>query len=142
MMVQHGAKVALHYILHVEGKQIDSSQESEPLIYTHGARQMIPGFEKNLEGMEPGEKKNFLVEPEYGYGLRDEEMIRKLPREEFQDESMLKEGEILSGSVGQQPFQATIVKIQDDEVTLDFNHPLAGKILEFEVEILSVKNEE
>lgn len=142
MMIQQGAKVALHYVLYVEGEKIDFSVESEPLIYQHGAYQMIPGFEKNLEGMESGAKKKFEVEPELAYGLRDEEMLRKVPRENFEDESILKEGEILSGSIGEQPFQATIVEVGENEVTLDFNHPLAGKVLEFEVEIVSVESVE
>ncbi len=138
-MIKHGSKVSFHYTLMVEGQVVDSSFGEDPLLYEQGLGQVIPGLEEALEGLKVGDKKAFVVAAEKGYGLHNPEAVEKIPRQAFKDSDLLKVGEIVTGEVGDQPFQATVLDLNEEEVTLDLNHPLAGKELHFEVEIQTVE---
>jgi len=137
-MIEKGKKVTIHYTLTVEGRVVDTTEGEQPLVFEHGSGQLIPGFEDSLSGLKTGDKKNFEVSPEEGYGPHNASAVEKIPRDAFKDETDLAAGKIITGQVGEQPFQATIIQLDDKEVTLDLNHPLAGKTLSFEVEILAV----
>ncbi len=138
-MIQNGSKVSLHYTLTVEGEVVDSSVGEEPLVYLHGEGDVLEGFEEATLGLKPGDKKTFQVSPEKGYGPHDPGAIEVLPRSAFPDPEDIEVGQVLSGEIGGQPFQATIVNLTDQEVTLDLNHPLAGKVLDFEIQVVSVE---
>jgi len=138
-MIKKGSKVSFHYTLKVEGELVDTSSGQDPLLYEHGSGQMIPGLEENVEGLKQGDKKNFSVDPEKGYGHIDPQAVQKLPLKAFKDQGVLKAGEVVAGKIGDQPFQAKVIQVDEKEVTLDLNHPLAGKILDFEVQIITVE---
>jgi FKBP-type peptidyl-prolyl cis-trans isomerase SlyD len=137
-MIKKGSQVKLHYTLSVDDEVVDSSQNDEPLSYTHGEEQIVPGLEEHLEGMGVGEKKKATVDPEKGYGLYSEEGLQAVARSAFNDPSGLKPGDVVSGQAEGQAFEARVTEVGDEEITLDLNHPLAGKTLEFEVEIVEV----
>jgi len=138
-MIQKGSKVSIHYTLKVEGEVVDSSVGQDPLNYEHGSGDIIPGLEEQLEGLKRGDKKTFIVSPEKAYGQHNPQAVEKLPRSAFKEAGEIQVGQVVSGQVGDQPFQATIVEANTDEVTLDLNHPLAGKTLNFEVEIMAIE---
>ena len=140
-MISAGSIVSFHYTLKVEGETVDTSIGGDPLTYEQGKGQMIPGLEEEVAGLAKGDKKSFSVWSEKGYGSHKPEVIQKLPRNAFKDEDILKVGEVVAGEIKGQPFQAKIVEVATEEVTLDFNHPLTGKTLDFEVEIVGIQGE-
>ncbi len=132
--------VKVHYTLTVEGKVIDSSKGREPLEFQVGGRQMIQGFEKALMGMRVGEKKSFQVSPGEGYGQEDPRGIQEVSRDKLPSDINPEVGMTLyaRGSKGQ-TIPARIIEVRKDVVVMNFNHPLAGKTLNFEVEIIEIK---
>lgn len=138
-MIQDGSRVKLHYTLTVDGETIDSSEGKEPLEYEHNRGQIIPGLEAQLAGLNPGDRKEVVVEPDQGYGERDPEAIQEVPKAAFADGvEDLEPGVVVSGQSGENVFRATVVAVKEETVELDFNHPLAGKTLHFNVEVVSV----
>lgn len=138
MQIQDGSTVEIHYTLVVENEVVDSSAGKEPLKYVQGSGEIIPGLEEELTGLAAGDKKEVLVEPEKGYGPSDPEAVRQLPRDAFQNPETLEVGALVGGTVKGQQFQARIASIDDESVTIDLNHPLAGKTLNFAVEVVHV----
>lgn len=142
MKIQEKSVVTMHYTLTSdEGDTIDSSVGSEPMAFIQGVGMLIPGLEADLEGKEKGYKANVKIEPKNGYGERSEEAVYTVPKEGFKPEN----GEELI--VGMQvqleteggPALAIVSAIEGDDVKLDMNHPLAGMNLNFDVEILDVR---
>lgn len=138
-MIQKGSKVVINYTLTVDGEVVDQSEGREPLSFEHGAGQIIPGLEEKILGMKKGDKKKVQVAPEKAYGERQEEAVQKVPLTAFEETKELKVGDIVKGQVEDQQFQAVIIELGDAEVTLDMNHPLAGKTLHFDIEVVSVE---
>ncbi|MBI4368761.1 MAG: peptidylprolyl isomerase [Elusimicrobia bacterium] len=139
LIIQQGSSVKIHYTLTVDGSVVDSSSGREPLSYVQGSGQVIPGLESQIQGLKAGDKKSVSVNPEEGYGQVNPNALRKVPKSSFQDAKNLKVGAMVQGDAGGKPFQAKIAAISKDEITLDFNHPLAGKKLEFQIEVIEVK---
>lgn len=137
-MIKEGSKVKFDYTLTVDGKVTDTSAGRGPLEYVHGAGHIIPGLEKELLGMKVGDKKTVKVAPEEGYGLVLEEAIRRVPKEAIGGAENLKVGDMVGASNEGHTFRAVVKEITDKEVVLDFNHPLAGKELNFDVEIKEI----
>ena len=137
-MIKEGSKVKFDYTLTVDGKVTDTSAGRGPLEYTHGSGQIIPGLEKELEGMKVGDKKSVTVSPEEGYGKVQEESIRRIPTSAVGGADNLKIGDMVGASNAGHTFRAIVKEITDTEVVLDFNHPLAGKTLHFDVEIKEI----
>jgi len=137
-MIEDGKTVKFHYTLTVKGEVADSSEGKEPFEYEHGNGSIIPGLSKELEGLAPGDKREVTVKPEEAYGLVDSEALIEVPK------SRLPQGELQIGTVltapgeGGQKLTAVIKEIRTETVILDFNHPLAGKSLFFQVEIIEV----
>jgi len=138
-VIAAGSKVKMHYTLTVDGAVVDSSQGKDPLAFAQGGGMIIPGLDKELLGMKPGEKKKVTVAPADGYGEHRPDGIQEVPKKNFADQNKLILGAVVGGQVGQRKFQAKIHKIGGETVTLDFNHPLAGKTLNFDIEIVSVE---
>jgi len=138
MAISNGVKVQMHYTLTVDGETVDSSQRNKPLSFVQGEHKIIAGLEKQLAGLKAGDSKKVAVPPEDAYGPRREEGIQTLPSSTFSDPNTLKIGGLVQGSVDGNPFRARVMEIGKDTITLDLNHPLAGKTLEFEIEIVSV----
>lgn len=132
--------VSLHYVLTVDGEQIDTSREDSPIDFLQGHNNIIPGLEHQLYGMKVGDKKEVTVSPKDGYGERAAEDIKDVPRSEFPDDIPLKPGVYLQVE-DKDGFleEATIVEVGKDTVKLDFNHPLAGKELHFQVEVVDLR---
>lgn len=137
-MIENGSKVRIHYTLKVDEELIDSSTKGEPFSYIQGQGQIIPGLEEALEGLDEGEKKTVVLPPEKAYGPRDPQAMREVPKSAFQKMDSLKVGDWVQGEVNNRQFQAVVAEIKGEDVVLDLNHPLAGKTLEFEVEVLEV----
>ncbi|ASJ97602.1 MULTISPECIES: peptidylprolyl isomerase [Shewanella] len=139
IITQHTA-VSIHYSLtNQQGELIESSFEGEPMLYLHGAENMIPGLEKALEGKSVGDKLEVTVEAEEAYGPYHDGLRQDVPLAAFGDIEDIVPGMrfIAETEMGQRPVQVTEVK--DDVVVVDGNHPLAGQTLNFSVEVLSVR---
>jgi FKBP-type peptidyl-prolyl cis-trans isomerase 2 len=138
-MIQKGSKVKIHYTLSVDGEQIESSRGGEALSYVHGEGNIIPGLEEELAGLSEGDTKDVRVTPDQAYGQRDPGAVQQVPKTAFQEPDKLDVGGMVSGRTGEgQAFQARVTEIGDDTVTLDLNHPLAGKTLDFQIEVVGV----
>ena len=142
--IKKGDKVKVEYTGKLEdGSVFDSSEGKEPLQFEVGAQQVIPGFEKAVEGMKKDEEKEFTLKVDEAYGPVKEEMVQEIPRDKLPAEPEPKEGMMLmmQAPTGQQ-IPAKITKVEDDKVTIDINHPLAGKDLTFSVKVVGVNDPE
>lgn len=122
-----------------DGQVIDSSKGREPLAYLHGAGNIVPGLETELAGKAVGDSFKADVPPERGYGQPNPEMIQELPGEAFQGVEEVKPGMHFQANGPQGPVNVRVTKVEDDTVTIDGNHPLAGKTLHFDVEVTDVR---
>lgn len=137
--IQEGSIVQINYTLTVDGDVVDSSEGREPLSYTQGQGQIIPGLEKELVGLSIGDEKSVTVSPEEGYGVIDPQAFIEVPKDQLAPDVVPTIGQILRGNDNNgQPFQAAISKIDDKMVTLNLNHPLAGKTLTFQVKVVDI----
>lgn len=139
LVIANGREVTLHYTLSVDGKVIDSSKGGAPLMYKQGSQQIIPGLARQLEGMHVGDKKSITVVPQEGYGNVNPNAIKEVQRSYFPANSKPDVGMTVEvKSKEGQKFHARISEVKKDTVVLDFNHSLAGKMLHFDVEIVSI----
>jgi len=136
-----GTVVALHYTLYDDGTQVLDASDSEPIQYLHGADNIVAGLEQGLTGHLAGERVKVRVPPEQGYGDRAEGGQHKLPREHFPQDIEIEPGMPL-GAEGPDGENMTVwvVAVEPDGITLDLNHPLAGRTLLFDVAIESVRS--
>lgn len=141
MVIANKKVVSIHYKLtDDDGEVIQDSAAGEPLIYLHGAGNIIPGLESALKGKTTGDKLNVSVDPEQGYGARNDALIQELPRDLFQGVEDIQEGMQFQARSEQGTQVITVTKVDGDRVTVDGNHPLAGQTLNFEVEVESVRD--
>jgi FKBP-type peptidyl-prolyl cis-trans isomerase SlyD len=140
LKVQDGHVVSMDYTLQVDGEVLDTSSGHEPLEFLQGAGNIIPGLEQELYGMLIGESKKVIVQPDEGYGALDPEAFVEVPKEQFPPTIPLETGiEIQVTNQDGKPMSARIDSVSDDSVRLDFNHPLAGKELHFDVKVVSLR---
>ncbi len=142
--VVNGNKVKVHYVgTFTDGTEFDSSyKRGSPIEFEVGSGQMISGFDKGVVGMTAGEKKNLELGIAEAYGPRHDEAIQQVPKGMFPEEFKFTEGATITGNTPDgQPFMAKVLTEQDTSVTLDFNHPMAGRNLKFEVELVEIVNE-
>ena len=141
MTIKENSAVSFHYTLTDDaGAQIDSSAGQDPLAYLHGAGNIIPGLEKALEGKAAGDQLKVSVSAEEGYGPVQPELIQDVPRSAFQGVESIEVGmqfEAQTGQGGAVP--VTVTAVSEETVTVDGNHPLAGKSLHFDVTIEAVR---
>lgn len=135
-----GDTVHIHYTGRLEdGTVFDTSQDRDPLSFTLGEGQVIPGFEEAVSGMEPGQTKTTTIPSDQAYGPRREELQLSMPREQFPDNVEPEIGQPLQMQTAEgQVFQVTVVGQDEEAVQLDANHPLAGKDLTFDIELVKV----
>ena len=132
--------VSVHYSgSYTDGEVFDSSEGREPLLFLVGHGQMVSGFEQEMLGAEIGENREFTLTPEKAYGMRDESAIQKVPKSQFPDDMQLVPGMVLGAQSDRGPVQFSVVSIDDDEVTVDFNHQMAGMTLRFSVEVIGIR---
>lgn len=136
-----GTRITLHFSVQLEnGDIVDSNFERDPATFTVGDGNLLPGFEKALFGMYEGEHKTLVIKPEDGFGQRNPNNIQEIPRSQFNPELELTEGLMLSFADAQKTELPGVVQRFDDEVVvIDFNHPLAGRNILFEVAILKIE---
>ena len=135
-----GDSVKIHYTGTLDdGTQFDSSDGREPLAFELGSGQVIPGFEKAVEGMSVGDNKSVNISPEDAYGPHNEQMVQEVPRSALPDDLTPEVGMGLQaqGPDGQVA-NLVVTSVQDDSITVDGNHPLAGKALNFAIELVSI----
>lgn len=131
---------SIHYTLTDEtGQVLDKSPESSPLRYFHGAGNIIPGLEKALAGKQVGDTLKVDVAPEEAYGVRNEGLVKVVPREAFQGVDNVAPGMQFQAQGDNGPLLVTVVSVGDGQVTVDGNHPLAGKALHFDVQVADVR---
>ena len=134
-----GDTVRIHYTGRLDdGSTFDSSQGREPLEFTLGEGQVIPGFEDGVEGMSPGEEKTVTIPADQAYGPRNDDMVLVVDRAQFPDHIRPEVGQQLQMSQDGQVAIVTIVDVDDDSVTLDANHPLAGEDLTFDLRLVEI----
>ncbi|MCC7202504.1 MAG: peptidylprolyl isomerase [Nitrospirae bacterium] len=139
MSVSEGSQVSIEYTLRLDDKTvIDSNVGGAPLTYVHGSHQIIPGLEKSLTGMKVGDKKEVRVKPEDGYGPVDNNALLEVNKEQVPSESIVKGSNLQGRDNNGNIFTARVTEVKDKTVVLDFNHPLAGKTLYFEVKVLNI----
>ncbi|MGR9116137.1 MAG: FKBP-type peptidyl-prolyl cis-trans isomerase [Gammaproteobacteria bacterium] len=140
MQVADNMAVSIHYTLTNDaGETLDSSMGGDALVYLHGQGNIIPGLEKALAGKSPGDKLNVSIAPAEAYGEYVEEMVQVIPRKMFEGIDTVEVGMQFHADVSSGPGIVTVVKVEGDEVTIDGNHPLAGEVLNFDVEITDVR---
>lgn len=140
--IQDGSQVKFHYVLTVDGQTVDSSRSAEPLSIVMGSGQIIPGLEEKIRGLSKGDRREIVVPPEKGYGPVKPEAIQKVPRKNFQGAADIKVGSTVTAQDQGRLIQARITEVGKDHFTVDMNHPMAGKTLNFDIEIMDVASPE
>ena len=139
--IGQNSTVTLHFALKFEnGDIVDSNFEKDPATFTVGGGSLLPGFENKLFGLKKGDKRSFAVQPEEGFGTPNPQNVQVMPRNQF-DGMELDYGILVifqDAAGGEMP--GVVKAFNDQQVTVDFNHPLAGKVITFDVEIITVHN--
>ena len=140
MTITQNKVVSMHYTVKNDaGDVIDSSAGKDPLLYMQGHRNIIPGLEAALEGKTAGDKIQASIEPSQGYGEVIEELIQQVPRAAFEGVETLEVGMNFQAQSEQGPVTVVITKVEDEAITVDGNHPLAGQTLHFDVEVVDIR---
>ena len=141
MQISEHKVITLNYeVVDDQGQLIDRSEEGGPLAYIHGTGQLIPGLVTALADRDQGDKISVDVPPEQGYGERDEEGVQTVSRDQFDDDDEIEVGMQFEAQDDEGHQIVTVVAVDGESITLDTNHPLAGKNLHFDVEVLEVRD--
>ncbi len=145
MSVSTNKVVSFHYRLHeLDGGLLEESYGADPTLYLHGHNNLLAAIEKAMEGKNTGDKLSVAVTPEEGYGLRREGAIQRIPIKHLLDhekiKNRLKPGAKVAVNTQHGPWEAVVLKVGKFNVDVDSNHPLAGKHLNFEIEIVDVRD--
>ena len=139
-LICEGAEVTLHFSLSLEdGQQVDSNFDADPATFTVGDGSLLPGFEQVLVGLGSGAKQSFRMAPEQGFGQPNPNNVQQVKRNSFEDGAELETGLVMTFlDANKVEVPGVIREFDDEHVTVDFNHPLAGRTILFDVHILSV----
>jgi len=141
MTIAQDSVVTIHYTLTDDaGKVIDSSESRDPLAYLHGHGNIVAGLERELEGRNAGDKLQVKLTPADGYGEYDKQLVQRVPRRALQGIANVRVGMQLHAQTPHGPRAVTVTHLTGDMVTIDANHPLAGKSLNFDVEVVEVRS--
>ncbi len=134
-------QVTLHFsIALADGQLIDSTFAKQPATFIVGDQSLLPGFEQALRGLKAGDKRSFFFKPEQAFGKHQPDNVRRMPKNVFAADIALTEGLVVSfADPNQAELPGVIQKVGDNYVMVDFNHPLAGKDIHFQVEIIAVQ---
>jgi len=141
MPIQENSTVTLHFsLLLATGEQVDSTFDSQPATLTIGDGNLPEGFERHLLGLNVGDRRKVQVPPEDAFGQHNPQNVQQFKRDSFAQSEPLEVGMVMSfEDVGKNELPGVVATLDDDFVEVDFNHPLAGKTLDFDVEIIDVK---
>jgi len=140
MSIQKDSVVTFHYTLKDDaGKVIDTSDGGDPLAYIHGHGNLVAGLERELTGKTAGDQLEVKITPAEGYGEYDEAMVQRVPRRQLKGIAKIYVGMKLHAQTQEGPREVTVTQVLGDTVTIDANHPLAGKNLNFKVDITEVR---
>ena len=139
-IVKHKVVTIDYTLTDEEGKVLDTSKDGEPLSYIQGIGNLIPGLETALEGKQAGDALNVSVPPEQGYGERDDKLLVSVPRERFDEAGNVEVGMRFQAPTESGMRVVTVVGIEEENVTVDANHPLAGETLNFDVKVVEVRD--
>ncbi|HEX2932609.1 MAG TPA: peptidylprolyl isomerase [Candidatus Binatia bacterium] len=139
-IIETGCDVSFDYTLTDEsGAVIDSSKGKQPMHYVHGQGQIIPGLEKELAGMAVGAEKKVTVKPEEGYGPVDPRAFREVPKDKLPADALKVGTMLMAQGAGGKGVPVRVHEIKEQTVIMDFNHPLAGKTLLFDIKVTEIK---
>ncbi len=140
MIVDTGMIVSIDYDVTVDGEVVETTSEDAPVDYMHGSGKLLPALEQALYHMREGERRSFILTPEQAYGPRDETSVIALPRNIFPSTVDVSIGARLAAHTSDgNTYPLTVCEVHPDKVVVDLNHPLAGKDLQFDVVIRSVR---
>jgi FKBP-type peptidyl-prolyl cis-trans isomerase SlpA len=141
MQIQENSTVTLHFSLHLAtGEQVDSTFNNRPATLTMGDGNLPEGFERHLLGLGVGDRRKVQVPPQDAFGQHNPQNIQQFKRDSFAQSEPLEVGMVMSfEDVGKNELPGVLATLDHDFVEVDFNHPLAGKTLDFEVEIIDIK---
>jgi peptidylprolyl isomerase len=141
LVIENGNIVKMHYSAKVGDCLIDTSRDKNPVEFKVGEGQVLQGLDEAVVGLDTGDKKTVVVPPEKAYGKRENGLTQKIPRDKSKEPPEgVKEGNVVQYTTRQgKNMYATITKVEDDNLTLDLNHPLAGQTINFDLEIVDVK---
>ncbi len=141
MLIENNKVVSINYHLTNEsGETLDTSEGREPLVYIQGHQNIIPGLEDELAGKAVGDKFKVTVPPEKGYGNYEKEMLQVIPKSSFKGVDKIEVGMQFQVNTPQGMQIIAVTKIEDENITVDGNHPLAGQKLTFDVEIMEIRD--
>ena len=141
LQIQAGTSVTLYFSLALEnGHIVDSNFEGNPATFSVGDGNLLPGFESSLLGLEVGDEREFIISPENAFGQHNAQNVQAVDRGNF-DESELEVGSILSFQNGDGELPGVIIELEENQVMVDFNHPLSGKNIVFQVKIVEINPE-
>ena len=132
-------QVTLHFAIKLDnGDVVDSTFDKQPAIFTVGDGSLLPGFEQALYGLKAGDKRSLQIEPENAFGQPNPQNVQVMPRGQFQDMELSEGLLIIFNDAANAELPGVVKAFDEQQVIIDFNHPLAGKTLNFEVEIIEV----
>ncbi|PKM24896.1 MAG: peptidylprolyl isomerase [Gammaproteobacteria bacterium HGW-Gammaproteobacteria-13] len=133
-------EVTLHFALKLDnGDVVDSTFDKKPATFKVGDGNLLPGFEQAIYGLKAGDKRSLSISPEQGFGQGNPQNIQIMPRSQFQDMELSEGLLVIFNDAANAELPGVVKAFDDSQVTIDFNHPLAGKALSFDVEIIEVK---
>ncbi|MCQ4347660.1 FKBP-type peptidyl-prolyl cis-trans isomerase [Pseudomonas stutzeri] len=133
-------QVTLHFALKLEsGDVVDSTEGKNPAVFKVGDGNLLPGFEQALYGLKAGDKRSLAIEPEHGFGQPNPQNVQVMPRGNFEGMELSEGLLIIFNDAANAELPGVVKAFDDQQVTIDFNHPLAGKRLTFDVEIVDVQ---
>jgi FKBP-type peptidyl-prolyl cis-trans isomerase SlpA len=133
-------QVTLHFALKLyNGDVVDSTFDKKPATFKVGDGNLLPGFEQAIYGLKAGDKRSLSISPEQGFGQGNPQNIQVMPRSQFQEMELSEGLLVIFNDAANAELPGVVKAFDDSQVTIDFNHPLAGKALSFDVEIIEVK---
>ena len=137
---QDGNEISIRFTLSLEdGTVVDATEDNEPMTFVLGEGEMIETLESHIKELTVGEEQIYLIGPDEGFGDRDEDNVYEMPMSEFPEDMNVEEGMVIGfGTPSGEEVPGVIMECNDEQVKVDFNHPLAGRNLAFKVELVSV----
>jgi len=141
LLVEPNTRITLHFSIQLEdGKLIDSTREKTPATFVFGDGSLLPNFEKMLLGLKVGERRSFILTPDKGFGKHNQENVHAIPRTQFSSELKLEPGLLIGfQDASGEELPGLVKSINEQFVLIDFNHPLAGKNIIFDAEIINIE---